>query len=91
MISEDRLRQAVRDAGALLDQSLPDPDQCHHTFSPAFLNRMEALLRRRKRAPVYRVLKGVACYTTAVMAFSGASSLISPNVSVSTEIGRAHV
>lgn len=23
MISEDRLRQAVRDAGALLDQSLP--------------------------------------------------------------------
>lgn len=60
MISEDRLRQAVRDAGALLDQSLPDPDQCHHTFSPAFLNRMEALLRRRKRAPVYRVLKGVA-------------------------------
>lgn len=42
MISEDRLRQAVRDAGALLDQSLPDPDQCHHTFSPAFLNRMEA-------------------------------------------------
>ena len=55
MISEDRLRQAVRDAGALLDQSLPDPDQCHHTFSPAFLNRMEALLRRRKRAPVYRV------------------------------------
>ena len=62
MISEDRLRQAVRDAGALLDQSLPDPDQCHHTFSPAFLNRMEALLRRRKRAPVYRVLKGVACF-----------------------------
>jgi len=53
MISEDRLRQAVRDAGALLDQSLPDPDQCHHTFSPAFLNRMEALLRRRKRAPVW--------------------------------------
>ena len=52
----------VRDAGALLDQSLPDPDQCHHTFSPAFLNRMEALLRRRKRAPVYRVLKGVACF-----------------------------
>ena len=43
MISEDRLRQAVRDAGALLDQSLPDPDQCHHTFSPAFLNRMEAV------------------------------------------------
>uniref|UniRef100_UPI003A8E113E hypothetical protein n=1 Tax=Evtepia gabavorous TaxID=2211183 RepID=UPI003A8E113E len=54
MISEDRLRQAVRDAGALLDQSLPDPDQCHHTFSPAFLNRMEALLRRRKRAPASR-------------------------------------
>ena len=25
MISEDRLRQAVRDAGALLDQSLPTP------------------------------------------------------------------
>ena len=67
MISEDRLRQAVRDAGALLDQSLPDPDQCHHTFSPAFLNRMEALLRRRKRAPVYRVLKGVACFFLAFL------------------------
>ena len=67
MISEDRLRQAVRDAGALLDQSLPDPDPCHHTFSPAFLNRMEALLRRRKRAPVYRVLKGVACFFLAFL------------------------
>lgn len=67
MISEDRLRQAVRDAGALLDQSLPDPDQCHHTFSPAFLNRMEALLRRRKRAPVYRVLKGVAFFFLAFL------------------------
>ena len=67
MISEDRLRQAVRDAGALLDQSLPDSDQCHHTFSPAFLNRMEALLRRRKRAPVYRVLKGVACFFLAFL------------------------
>lgn len=36
MISEDRLRQAVRDAGALLDQSLPDPDQCHTPSPPPF-------------------------------------------------------
>ena len=28
---------------------------------------MEALLRRRKRAPVYRVLKGVACFFLAFL------------------------
>ena len=36
MISEDRLRQAVRDAGALLDQSLPDPANVITPSPPPF-------------------------------------------------------
>ncbi len=60
-ISEERLRQAVCEAGELLDASLPDADGCSHTFSPAFAKKMDRLLRRRKRLPLYRNLQRAAC------------------------------
>ncbi len=62
MISEDRLRQAVRGRRRSAGPEPPRPGPMSSHLLPAFLNRMEALLRRRKRAPVYRVLKGVACF-----------------------------
>ena len=60
-ISEERLRQAVCEAGDLLDASLPDADQCSHEFSPAFTEKMDRLLHRRKRRTLYRNLQRAAC------------------------------
>ena len=60
-ISEERLRQAVCEAGELLDASLPGIDQCDHAFSPSFGEKMDRLLRRRKRLTLYRNFKRAAC------------------------------
>ena len=48
--TDDRLRQAAQEAGAILDGSLPAPEDCAHTFSLPFQAKMAKLLRRRKRA-----------------------------------------
>lgn len=68
---EARLRQAVCEAGDLLDASLPPADQCDHLFSPAFEQKMEKFLRRRKRLSVYRGLQRAACLFLACL-LSGA-------------------
>lgn len=49
--TDDRLRQAAKEAGAILDGSLPAPEDCPHTFSLPFQAKMAKLLRRHKRAP----------------------------------------
>lgn len=76
-ISEERLRQAICEAGDLLDASLPDADQCSHEFSPAFTEKMDWLLHRRKRLPVYRGLQRAACLFLAFLL--GGALLLSTN------------
>ena len=74
---EARLRQAVCEAGDLLDASLPPADQCNHLFSPAFEQKMEKFLRRRKRLSVYRGLQRAACLFLACLL--GGAVLLSTN------------
>lgn len=76
-ISEERLRQAVCEAGDLLDASLPSPDQCCHSFSTTFEEKMAKLLHRRKRLPVYRGLQRAACLFLALLL--GGALLLSTN------------
>ncbi len=76
-LSEDRLRQAVCEAGDLLDASLPEPDQCQHTFSPAFEKKMKKVLRRHRRLPIYRGLQRAACLFLAFLV--GGVVLLSTN------------
>lgn len=76
-LSEDRLRQAVCEAGDLLDASLPEPDQCQHTFSPAFEKKMKKVLRRHRRLPIYRGLQRAACLFLACLL--GGAVLLSTN------------
>ena len=36
MISEERLRTAARAVSQAMIDSLPEPEDCHHDFSPEF-------------------------------------------------------
>lgn len=69
--TDDRLRQAAKEAGALLDGSLPAPEDCAHTFSLPFQAKMAKLLRRRKRAPARRAMGRVACLVLVCLLGSG--------------------
>ena len=46
MISDERLREAARQAEKKLLAGLPEPEDCEATFSPEFKRKMKKLLRR---------------------------------------------
>ena len=46
MISDERLREAARQAEKNLLASLPEPKDCEATFSPEFKRKMKKLVRR---------------------------------------------
>jgi len=62
MISEERLRQAAGAAVLALADSLPEPEECQHEFSPGFDRRMRKVLRRGNHPTVYRGLRRVASF-----------------------------
>lgn len=67
MITEDALRRAAREADRALVDSLPDPADCSHTFSPKFQRRMARLIRRHRHKGLYRGLRRAACVLLAVL------------------------
>ena len=67
MIPEDALRRAAREADRALADSLPDPADCAHTFSPKFQRRMARLIRRHRHKGLYRGLRRAACVLLAVL------------------------
>lgn len=69
--TDDRLRKATKEAGAILDGSLPAPEDCPHTFSLPFQAKMAKLLRRHKRAPALRAMRRVACLMLVCLLGSG--------------------
>ena len=71
MISEDQLRLAAQDARNALADSLPDPENCHHDFSPAFEKKMRRLIRKHEYAGFYRGLKRAACFFLAILLSGG--------------------
>lgn len=71
MISEERLRQAAREASKAYLASLPEPEDCHHTFSPAFERRMKRLLRREKHKALYPSLRRIAGFLLVLVLCGG--------------------
>ena len=78
--TDDRLRQAAQEAGAILDGSLPAPEDCPHTFSLPFQAKMAKLLRRHKRAPARRAMRRVACLCWCACWAAGCSSPPTPRL-----------
>lgn len=59
-MNEERLKQAARQAGQAITESLPAPEDCTHTFSRNFQQKMKRLLRRANH-PRSRPALRVAC------------------------------
>lgn len=58
---EEQLRQAVCEAGDLLDAGFPVEDPHPHDFSHDFEQSMDHLLHRRRHRPAFRQVGRVAC------------------------------
>lgn len=67
MITDEMLREAAFEVDRAMMDSLPDPDQCDHEFSPAFEAKMKKLIWRANYHIVFKALKRVACFFLAVI------------------------
>lgn len=71
MISDERLREAARQAEKNLLASLPEPKDCEATFSPEFTRKMKKLVRRTDHPIRYWVQKAVACILLVILLGGG--------------------
>lgn len=71
MISEERLRLAAQRAGKALAEGLPEPEDCHHTFSPAFERKIKRLIRKHRYQGFYKGMRRVACVLLVLLLSSG--------------------
>ena len=67
MISDERLRMAAGEYEQALLSSLPDADECNHSFSPKFEKKMRHLCHKAKYAAAYSVTKRIACAIIAIV------------------------
>lgn len=74
MISDERLREAARQAEKNLLASLPEPEDCEATFSPEFKRKMKKLVCRTDHPIRYWIQKAVACILLIIL-FGGGSVL----------------
>ena len=72
MISEEQLRLAAQRAGKALAESLPEPEDCHHEFSPEFERKMRKLIRKSRHPGFYKGLKRAACFLLVLLLSGGA-------------------
>lgn len=72
MISEEQLRLAAQRAGKALAESLPEPEDCHHEFSPEFERKMRKLIRKSRHPWFYKGLKRAACFLLVLLLSGGA-------------------
>lgn len=71
MISDERLREAVRQAEENLLASLPEPEDCEATFSPEYMRKMKKLAQRTDYPIRYWVQKAVACILLIILLGGG--------------------
>ena len=71
MISDERLREAARQAEKNLLDSLPEPENCEATFSPEFKRKMKKLVRRTDHPVRYWLQKAVACILLTILIGGG--------------------
>lgn len=80
MITEDMLKQAAKEAGNIIADSLPLRGESSHDFSKDFENKMEYVLQNAKRKKRNRVFQQAACWFVVCMV--AGSSLLMFNTEV---------
>lgn len=78
MISDERLREAARQAEKNLLASLPEPKDCEATFSPEFKRKMKKLVCRTDHPIRYWVQKAVACILLVILLGEGSVLALIP-------------
>ncbi len=59
-MNEEELSRAAARAAELLNEALPKPEDCNHTFSPRFRRKMRRLLFRQNHPVLTRALQSAA-------------------------------
>ena len=75
MITDEMMKQAAKEAGNIITDSLQMQEEYSHEFSEAFENNMENILQKAKHKKRKRLYKQVACYL-AIFVVTGSSFLI---------------
>jgi len=60
MINDEMLKQAAAELATAMNESLPDPEECVHQFSPEFEKKIKKLTRRANHPIIYRSFRSVA-------------------------------
>ena len=54
MITDEMLAQAAAELADAINESLPDPSECNHQFSPRFERKMKRLIHGTNHPIMYR-------------------------------------
>ena len=75
MITEEMMKQAAKEAGNIITDSLQTQEEYRYEFSKTFENNMENILQKAKHKKRKRLYKQVACYL-AIFVMAGSSFLM---------------
>lgn len=77
MITDEMLAQAAAELADAINESLPNPSECNHQFSPRFEKKMKRLIRKTHHPVFYRSLRTVASIVLVIMIGFGSTLAIS--------------
>lgn len=62
MINDIALRKAAAELATVINESLPDPKECVHQFSPDFEKKIKRLTRKARHPIIYHCLRNIASF-----------------------------
>ena len=77
MITDEMLAQAAAELADAINESLPDPSECNHQFSPRFEKKMKRVIRRSHHPIFYRTLRTVASVVLVILIGFGSTLAVS--------------
>ena len=77
MITDEMLAQAAAELADAINESLPDPSECTHQFSPRFEKKMKRLIRKTHHPFFYRTLRTVASIVLVILIGFGSTLAVS--------------
>lgn len=77
MITDEMLTQAAAELADAIYESLSDPSECNHQFSPRFEKKMKRVIRRSHHPIFYRTLRTVASVVLVILIGFGSTLAVS--------------
>ena len=77
MITDEMLAQAAAEFADAINESLPNPSECTHQFSPRFEKKMKRLIRKSHHPIFYRALRTVASIVLVILIGFGSTLAVS--------------